>query len=410
MLKSKKYILIIFLIFLVLTVSIIISSHKIKEVFTKKENENAQQEISFKIYSNDRSTLYILVNAKDTEYGIKNIKYQTDDGKEIKINGNGKRGISIDYKVKKDGKYKFTLINNNDEIIEKTLEVNDELRNSYTNLNNTNVKSFAADSWSGSNVPANAINGIKKDGNGYNWYGGTKLLIEYNNISTIQNIGVYTTNNWGYSFDKATIYYSEDDSLTLESELTQFKSITVKTEGLQSLSENIKAKRIILTKNEGEAVYEFECFGSGYENNGYKILNYPIVTPKGIMNVQLTNTVTTAYAYIAGVDCLATDALDKAAYDGDETTFVDVSSGKTKFYFGDNIDIYQICYKIDNSYTGIILSALTNSGYIHVRECNLLENGYYHTTVYGKGTEFWQGIFSRISVKLYEMYYDGNIT
>ena len=262
MLKSKKYILIIFLIFLVLTVSIIISSQKIKEVFTKKENENAQQEISFKIYSNDRNTLYILVNAKDTEYGIKNIKYQTDDGKEIKINGNGKRGISIDYKVKKDGKYKFTLINNNDETIEKTLEVNDELRNSYTNLNNTNVKSFAADSWSGSNVPANAINGIKKDGNGYNWYGGTKLLIEYNNISTIQNIGVYTTNNWGYSFDEATIYYSEDDSLTLESELTQFNSITINTERLEFLTENIKAKRIMLTKNNNEAVYEFECFGS----------------------------------------------------------------------------------------------------------------------------------------------------
>lgn len=410
MLKSKKYILIIFLIFLVLTVSVIISSQKIKEVFTKKENENTQQEISFKIYSNDRNILYILVNAKDTEYGIKNIKYQTDDGKEIKINGNSKKEISIDYKVKKDGQYKFILTNNNNEIIEKTLEVNDELRNSYTNLNITNVKAFEADSWSDINVPANAINGSKTDGNGYNWYGGTKLLIEYNNVSAIEDIAVYTTNNWGKNFSEAKIYYSEDDSLTLESDLSQFESITVNTEKLEFLTEKIKAKRIILTKNEGEAVYEFECFGSGYENNGYKILNYPIVTPKGIMNVQLTNTVTTAYAYIAGVDCLATDALDKAAYDGDETTFVDVSSGKTKFYFGDDIDIYQICYKIDNSYTGTIFSALTNSGYIHVRECNLLENGYYHATVYGKGTEFWQGIFSRISVKLYEMYYDGNIT
>ena len=241
--------------------------------------------------------------------------------------------ISIDYKVKKDGQYKFILTNNNNEIIEKTLEVNDELRNSYTNLNITNVKAFEADSWSDINVPANAINGSKTDGNGYNWYGGTKLLIEYNNVSAIEDIAVYTTNNWGKNFSEAKIYYSEDDSLTLESDLSQFESITVNTEKLEFLTEKIKAKRIILTKNEGEAVYEFECFGSGYENNGYKILNYPIVTPKGIMNVQLTNTVTTAYAYIAGVDCLATDALDKAAYDGDETTFVDVSSGKNKILF-----------------------------------------------------------------------------
>lgn len=146
------------------------------------------------------------------------------------------------------------------------------------------------------------------------------------------------------------------------------------------------------------------------ENINIIPLEYPIVTKNGIVNVKLDDGNSIGYDLDLDYNCTATDALDKAAYDGDETTFVDVSSGKTKFYFGDDIDIYQICYKIDNSYTGIILSALTISGYIPVRECNLLENGYYHATVYGKGTASWQGIFSRINVKLYEMYYDGNIT
>lgn len=72
---------------------------------------------------------------------------------------------------------------------------------------------------------------------------------------------VCTTSYWGTDFGEATIYYSEDDSLTLNSDLSQFKSIKVKTQSMQTLPQEIKAKRVMLIKESGNAVYEFQCFG-----------------------------------------------------------------------------------------------------------------------------------------------------
>lgn len=134
--------------------------------------------------------------------------------------------------------------------------------NNQTNLNQTNLKSFSADdSWDGC-IPKNAIDGSMQDGRYRNWYGGTKLLIEYNKLSLITHMAVYTTNNWGNSFSNATIYYSQDDSLTLQSNLNEFKSINLKTESKQFLEQVIQAKRIMLVKEETGAVYEFECYGT----------------------------------------------------------------------------------------------------------------------------------------------------
>lgn len=130
------------------------------------------------------------------------------------------------------------------------------------NINITNRKAYEADDFSGGNVPLNAINGSMVNGNGYNWYGGTKLLVEYNSVTTIGSMAVYTTNNWGYAFGEATIYYSEDDSLTLNSDLNQFKSVKIATESEQKLEQVVKAKRVMLVKEYGQAVYEFKAFES----------------------------------------------------------------------------------------------------------------------------------------------------
>ena len=130
----------------------------------------------------------------------------------------------------------------------------------YADLNVTCRKSFSSDGYKDGCVPENAINDSLANGKGYNWYGGTKLLIEYDNLYTLTHIGVYTTDNWGTSFTTATIYYSEDDSLTLDSDLSNFKSITISTGATKEISK-IKAKRVMLTKGTNNAVYEFRCFG-----------------------------------------------------------------------------------------------------------------------------------------------------
>ena len=133
--------------------------------------------------------------------------------------------------------------------------------NTKVNLNVSNRKSYLADGYDGGNVPENAINDSMSNGNGSNWYGGTKPLVEYNSISKITEIGVYTTDNWGYSFSPATIYYSDDDTLTLTSDLSNYSSVTVATGSDKTLSEPIIAKRVMLVKEYRHAVYEFKCNG-----------------------------------------------------------------------------------------------------------------------------------------------------
>ena len=133
--------------------------------------------------------------------------------------------------------------------------------NTKVNLNVSNRKSYSADGYDGGNVPENAINDSMSYGNGSNWYGGTRLLVEYNSISKITETGVYTTDNWGYSFSPATIYYSDDDTLTLSSDLSSYSSVTVVTGSDKTLSEPIIAKRVMLVKEFSHAVYEFKCNG-----------------------------------------------------------------------------------------------------------------------------------------------------
>ncbi len=92
-------------------------------------------------------------------------------------------------------------------------------------------------------------------------------------------------------------------------------------------------------------------------NYNETILEYPIITKTGVANIKFTNPDNEDdfyYALDLSKDCTAIDALDKAAYDGDETTYFDPNSGKCKFYFGSDIDIYNVCFKIDSSYNGIL--------------------------------------------------------
>lgn len=134
------------------------------------------------------------------------------------------------------------------------------------NLNTSYRKSYTANGDADGCVPINAIDGRMDSGRGYHWYGGTKLLVEYNGKSLIETIGVYTSDNWGYSFKNATIYYSSDDSLTLDSDLTNYPHVTVSTEADRDLSKSIIAKRVLLVKNTNEAVYEFKALGYSLNN------------------------------------------------------------------------------------------------------------------------------------------------
>lgn len=142
------------------------------------------------------------------------------------------------------------------------------------------------------------------------------------------------------------------------------------------------------------------------------VLDYPRMTSKGMVNVKYINPSNSNdfyYGLDLSKDCTAADALDKAAYDGDDTTFYDGTSLKCKFYFYDDIDIYQVCFKIDKTYSGYVFWAMDWNQSIATQEGKLLENGAFHTTYYGKNTQNWQNHLTKCMTKVYEIYYDGTI-
>ncbi len=164
-----------------------------------------------------------------------------------------------------------------------------------------------------------------------------------------------------------------------------------------------------------EEYYSNTIFARTLRNDGLieKVLDYPIMTSEGMKNIKCYNPNNEDdyhYELDLNKDCTAEDALDKAAYDGDDSTYYDRTSPKCKFYFGNDIDIYNVCFKVDGNFNGHIVDALEERGYLGIpNDGKFLSNNIFHTTYYGKGTTAWNNCFSKISGKLYEIYYDKTI-
>ena len=140
-------------------------------------------------------------------------------------------------------------------------------------------------------------------------------------------------------------------------------------------------------------------------------LAYPVLTTTGMKNIKYINPDNTSeftYALDLSVDCTASDALDKKAYDGDETTYVDTSSGKTVFYFGSDINIYYPAFKT-NATSGHLFDKVGGGGYVAVNGESAEYQGYRHTTYYGKNSTAWRDHKTAIGVRIYEIKYDTTI-
>lgn len=145
-----------------------------------------------------------------------------------------------------------------------------------------------------------------------------------------------------------------------------------------------------------------------------EILEYPIFTKNGMVNVKNINS-TDSQDYYYSLDltknCTAIDALDKKAYDGDENTYFDpiLDASKNKFIFGSDIDVYQCSFKVDPTGSGTIFYAVNNRGYILYSEGAIVNETWFHTTYYGKGTSAWVNWMAGLSTKVYEIKYDSNL-
>lgn len=131
-----------------------------------------------------------------------------------------------------------------------------------------------ADSDDGYNVPNNAIDGSLTTGNGHNWYGGNKLMVTLKGKKSISSMKIMTTENWGVHCNTFDLYYTLDDSLDVNSELSKFKKVgTFKFNNTNDTLEEIKFDNILVGKkfmiipeiqNKGVAVVEFELWGNDF--------------------------------------------------------------------------------------------------------------------------------------------------
>jgi len=151
--------------------------------------------------------------------------------------------------------------------------------NEKVNFCLTDLYSITADSYKDGCKPESLvdnelINNALRDGKGYNWLGGTRALIVFNSPHLINEIIDYTTQHWGNLYTTTTVYYSEDDSLELSSNLNEFPNVTLNyisdySNGLSwkknkigwSSEQPIKIKRIMLTQESGNASFEFQVLG-----------------------------------------------------------------------------------------------------------------------------------------------------
>lgn len=142
-------------------------------------------------------------------------------------------------------------------------------------------------------------------------------------------------------------------------------------------------------------------------------LDYPIITRNGMVNVKYTNPGDASdyyYGLDLSKDCTASDALDKAAYDGDETTYYNGTSTKNKFYFASDIDLYNVCFKLVNPNMSGSSYVVSGGGYNFSRGNGvILSDGDWHINYFGKGSDKMKGILSYMNTAVYEIYYDESI-
>jgi hypothetical protein len=129
-----------------------------------------------------------------------------------------------------------------------------------------------ASSYDGINVPSNANNGSTAVGNGNNWYStvtNPKLMITFDNIYSINKVKLFTTDTWGNSFSDFDLYYTTNDSLTVNDPVASFQSIghfssaTWKNAMGSAAFSPVSAKKILLIPNgTGLALAELEVYTS----------------------------------------------------------------------------------------------------------------------------------------------------
>lgn len=127
--NKKKMFLIIFFVICIAIIAISSNRFNLYEKISKNilQTEEPEKGFTYKVYDNmDENNIRILITAKDTENGVKEVSYTNNDGEKIAMTAYDNRTqLSLDYSVKRNETYHFEMINNNDETISYDMYVDE---------------------------------------------------------------------------------------------------------------------------------------------------------------------------------------------------------------------------------------------------------------------------------------------
>ena len=137
------------------------------------------------------------------------------------------------------------------------------------------------------------------------------------------------------------------------------------------------------------------------------VLEYPILTTNGMVNVKYTmpddeNYI--GYGLNKTKQCTATDALSTEAFDGVETTCSKASEGKTTFFVQEGVKMWNVvCKSKDNPYFNF-----PDWGYWRESDWKNIGNDWWYVVYYGKDGEMAKTEKCITTYDIYELKYDVN--
>lgn len=123
--KKKSIIIVLIITILVILIGICLltfnNREKMQEIFSDTKKQEIENGISYHVYEYKNNEGMMLVRIKNSENGIE--KVTRPDG--TTINCNGKRQVSIDQKIEKNGSYQFIAKTVSGETLDKTITMDD---------------------------------------------------------------------------------------------------------------------------------------------------------------------------------------------------------------------------------------------------------------------------------------------
>lgn len=341
--KVKKSLTVFISILFVIIILLMLYFNRIQisQFILHMNKKDIIKDISFDIYSYDEGIMKVLVVAEDTENKINQLKYVID-GKERILNANLKEKVAIDYEIVQDGEYVFKFINGANEEVQKTLVINNDIKDNLIKIN------INPDRELGTVLNVNIeysknLDNTYKIGNSDEWK-------NYNGEFTVTSYDVLKNNYQDLEDDSVTIYAKTEDKVSNKIIISK-KSINLDLKKAYEpiISVDKSTEYPFLTSNgvcvltnvsiQYDDTYDVDNYYSLDNGNTWNIYNGNFSTTvqenqtSGKIMAKTVKKVSGLETVSEALVPLLKNSLDYLGYDGDENTYIESPGGDSAIYY-----------------------------------------------------------------------------